>query len=255
MRNKGEHVRADQSARIAENSFWRKGERRTESCRAEARRLHFAAFRFQRFVRLAFADFGGADFAHGGIAGTVAGAPHVPAGDGAVGAPAFPEGQEFFGFGLVFFAVGDGPAFLYAKVVDGENVGAAEAENQKHFDRPGADAADGGEALDEFFIGEFVRVFERGDDAFDGFFGEVFHGDDFCAGEAGFTKGLFAELEHFFWRGSAAGGAESFDARENGRGRFARDGLVGDGFEESFVGALQMVGVHTESFGFGDEEF
>src|SRR5271170_7242500 len=55
----------------------------------------------------AFADFGGADFAHGGVAGAVTGAPHVPAGDGAVGAPAFAEGKEFFGLGLVFFAVGD----------------------------------------------------------------------------------------------------------------------------------------------------
>ena len=90
------------------------------------------------------AGFGGTDFAHGGVAGAVAGAPHVPAGDGAIGAPAFAEREEFFGFGHVLFAVGDGPAFFYAEVVDGENVGAAEAENQKHFDGPGADAADGG---------------------------------------------------------------------------------------------------------------
>ena len=89
------------------------------------------------------ADFGGANFAHGGVAGAVAGAPHVPTGDGTIGAPALAEREEFFGLGLVFFAIGDGPAFLYAEVVDGENVGAAQAENQKHFDRPGADAADG----------------------------------------------------------------------------------------------------------------
>ena len=103
-------------------------------------------------------------------------APHVPAGDGAVGTPAFAESQEFFGFGLVFFAVGDGPAFLYAEVVDGENVGAAQAENQKHFDRPGADAADGSQAFDEFFVGEFFGLLQGGDDAVEGFLGEVFHG-------------------------------------------------------------------------------
>jgi len=129
-----------------------------------------------------FADFGGADFAHGGVAGAMAGAPHVPAGDGAVGAPAFAEGEELFGFGLVFFAVGYGPAFLYAEVVDGENVRTAEAKNQKHFDSPGADAADGSQALDEFFVREFLRVFERGDYAFDGSFRQVFHGEHFCAG-------------------------------------------------------------------------
>ena len=69
------------------------------------------------------AGFGGADFAHGGVASAVAGAPHVPACDGAVGAPAFAKGQELFGFGHELFAVGDGPAFFYAEVVDGERRG------------------------------------------------------------------------------------------------------------------------------------
>src|SRR5881392_812832 len=102
-----------------------------------------------------FADTGGADFAHGCVAGALEGAPHVPTGDGAVGTPAFAEGEEFFGAGLVFFAVGDGPALLYAEVVDRKNVGATEAEDEEHFDGPGADAADRDEALDEFFVGEF----------------------------------------------------------------------------------------------------
>ena len=110
---------------------------------AKARRLHFTGFGFD-LPAVLLADFGGADFAHGGVAGAMAGAPHVPTGDSAVGTPAFAEGQKFFGFGLVFFAVGDGPAFLDAEVVDGENVGAAQAEDQKHFNRPRADAADGG---------------------------------------------------------------------------------------------------------------
>src|SRR6267154_4537282 len=91
---------------------------------------------------LALADFGGADFAHCGVAGALAGAPHVPTGDRTVGAPAFTEGQEFLRLGHVLFAVGDGPAFFDAEVVNGENVGAAEAEDEKHFDGPRADAAD-----------------------------------------------------------------------------------------------------------------
>ena len=93
------------------------------------------------------------DFVGGGVAGALEGAPHVPAGDGAVGTPAFAEGKEFFGTGLVFFAVGDGPALLYAEVVDRKNVGATEAEDEEHFDGPGADAANGDEALDELFVG------------------------------------------------------------------------------------------------------
>src|SRR5436853_6157343 len=85
-----------------------------------------------------FADAGGADFAHGGVAGALASAPHVPTGDGAVGAPAFAESEEFFGLGHMLLAVGDGPALFDTDVVDGEDVGSAETENQKHFDGPGA---------------------------------------------------------------------------------------------------------------------
>src|SRR5437879_3101036 len=99
-----------------------------------------------------FADTGGADFAHGGVSGTLAGAPHVPTGDGAVRTPAFAELQQFLRLGHVLFAVGDGQAFSDAEIVDGKNIGAAQAEDQKHFDGPGADAADGNEALDEFFV-------------------------------------------------------------------------------------------------------
>ena len=71
--------------------------------------------------------------------------------------------------------------------MNGEDVRAAEAEDQEHFDGPGADAADGDEAFDEFFIGELLRFFERRNDACDGFLCEIFHGENFCAGEAGFA--------------------------------------------------------------------
>src|SRR2546425_12316819 len=84
-----------------------------------------------------------ADFAQGGVAGALAGAPHVPTGDCAVRAPALAEREQFLGRGHVLFAVGDSPALSDAEVVDGENVGAAEPEDQKHLDGPGADAADG----------------------------------------------------------------------------------------------------------------
>lgn len=171
--------------------------------RAKARHLHFTAFGFGFLAGLA-ADFGGADFAHGGVAGAVAGAPHIPAGDSAIGAPALAEGQEFFGFGLVLFAVRDGPAFLHAEVVDRKNVGAAEAENQKHFDSPRADAADGSQALDEFFVGEHLCVFESWDDALDRFFCEVFHGQNFGAREAGLAKRGLANFEHLLGSGRSA---------------------------------------------------
>ena len=99
--------------------------------------------------------FFGADLVSGSVAGALEGAPHVPTGDSAVGTPAFAKSEEFLGTGLVFFAVSGGPAFLHAEVVDRENIGAAQAKNQKHFDGPGADAANRDEALNEFLVGEF----------------------------------------------------------------------------------------------------
>jgi hypothetical protein len=195
----------------------------------------------------------GADFAHGCLAGALIRAPHVPRGDSAVRAPAFAEFQEFLRLGHVLFAVGDGPAFFDGKVMDGQNVRPTEAKNQKHFDGPGANSADGDEALDELFVGEGLGLFERGDDAFDGLFGQVFHSGDFCAGEAGFAELAIGELEHFFGRGRASVGAQRFDAGEDGGGRFAGDGLISDGFEQGFVGRLKMVGVGLEGNGVGNE--
>src|SRR6266566_626035 len=144
------------------------------------------------------ADFGGADFAEGGVAGALAGAPHIPTGDGAVGTPALAEGKEFLGLGHVLFAVGNGPALSDAEVMDGENVGAAEPEDQKHLDGPGPDAADGNKALDELFVGQFVGFFQRRDDAFDGFLSQIFHGLNLCACQTRLPKERLAELRHFF---------------------------------------------------------
>jgi len=175
------------------------------------------------------------------VAGAFKGSPHVPGGDGAVGAPAFPEGQKFFGAGHVFFAVSDGPAFLHAEVMDGEYVGAAEAEDQEHFDGPGANAADGDKAFDEFFVGEFEGLVVVGDDAFDRFSGKIFHGQDFCAGKTSFAQLAFAEFEDFLWCGGFAGSAQRFDAGENCFSGFAGDRLVGDGFQQGFVGGLGVV--------------
>ena len=153
----------------------------------------------------------------------------------------------------MLFAVGDGPALFYAEIVDGENVRTAESENQKHFNGPGPDATDGDEAFDEFFVGHFFCLLESGDDAVDSFLSEIFHGEDFCAGESGFAEFFWRELHHFLRRGCAAGGAESFDASVNGGGGFAGDGLVSDGFEESFVGGVGFGDVDLIGDGFGDE--
>jgi len=46
------------------------------------------------------------------VAGSLEGSPHVPAGYVGKGVSALAEGQEFFGFGHVFFAVGDDQPFF-----------------------------------------------------------------------------------------------------------------------------------------------
>src|SRR5260370_3616 len=120
-----------------------------------------------------------------------------------VGTPVFAEGQELLRFGHALFGVSDGPAFSYAEVVDGEDVRAAEAEDQEHFDGPGADAADGDEAFDEFFVGQFLRLIKSRNNSFDRFLGEVLHGEDLCTGEAGLAEDGPAKFQHLFGRRGA----------------------------------------------------
>jgi len=79
--------------------------------------------------------------------------------------------------------------------VDREDVGAAEAEDQEHFDGPGADAADGDEAFDEFFVGQFFACSRVGDDARRSFSWQVLHSQNFLPPEeTGFAEDGLAEL-------------------------------------------------------------
>lgn len=77
----------------------------------------------------------------GVFASELDGPPHVPARDSAIGTPTLPEFKEFLRLGDAALPIRDGKAFLHALVVDGQYIGAAEAENQKHLDGPCADAA------------------------------------------------------------------------------------------------------------------
>ena len=83
--------------------------------------------------------------------------------------------------------------------------------------------------------------------------GEIFHSENFCAGEAGFAKRARAQFEHFLRSGDAARFAEGFDAAEDGGGGFAGDGLIGNGFEEGFVGRLVRFHFGLEGIARSDE--
>src|SRR6266852_98264 len=79
----------------------------------------------------------------------------------------------------------------------------------------------------------------------------MFHREDFCSGETRFAEDRRAEFEHLLGGGRAAVAAEGLDAVEDGGGGFAGNGLVGDGFEEGFVGGLRGVHLGLEWSGFG----
>jgi len=136
--------------------------------------------------------------------GEVAGSPHIPAGDGAPGGPAVAALVHLFGFGEVHrgdlvgwleFAEGEGEAFADAVVGDGEDVGAAEAEDEEHLDGPAADAAHLGEVVDDVVVGHLADGRQRGDGAVDGLGGEVAEGEHLVLREAGCAELLVGAVE------------------------------------------------------------
>ena len=136
---------------------------------------------------------------------SVGGAPEVAGGEGAVGGPAAADEFEFFGVGELAFTVGDLVAAADSEVVDGEDVGTAEVENEEHFDGPAADAFDAGEAFDEGGVVEMVAFGEGGDDAGEGFVGEVVEVGGFRAGESGGAEGGEVGARDVVGRGELAG--------------------------------------------------
>ena len=159
------------------------------------------------------------------------------------------------------FAEGEGEAFADAVVVDGEDVGAAEAEDEEHLDGPAADAADLGEVFDDGFVGHAADVGEGGDGAVDGFGGEVAEGEHLVFGEAGGAELLVGAVEEVLRGGMGCGawaeghdGGEAFEqAAVDGGGGFAVELLIDDGFDEGFEGGLGAGDAHGEGAGALDE--
>src|SRR5271166_1476431 len=70
------------------------------------------------------------------------GAPQIPTGDAAMRTPALAVGQQLFRLGQLGELAHLGEAFADAVVIPGQHVGTPEAEDEKHLDRPSANAAD-----------------------------------------------------------------------------------------------------------------
>lgn len=135
----------------------------------------------------------------------VDGLPEVPTSDTSIWFPFFAEGGEGLGLGEFAFVEGEFVALLDAVIKSGKYVGATEAEDQEHVHSPGADAADGSEACEDFVVGEFFDFLHSGDDALDGFGGEVAEGGDFLAGETGGAKVFISGGEHLRGSGEVTG--------------------------------------------------
>lgn len=156
------------------------------------------------------------------------------------------HGSDFVG-GLEL-TEGEGEAFADAVVVDGEDVGTAEAEDQEHFNGPSAYAANLYEMFDDGFVGHAADVFEIGDGAVDGLCGEIAEGEHLVFGEAGSAELLVGAVEEvlragmvwFSVGGDAADVVEAFDhAAMDGGGGFAVELLIDDGFDERFEWGLR----------------
>jgi len=92
--------------------------------------------------------------------------------------------------------------------VDGETSGAAEAEDQEHFDGPGADARTADEAFsNEFFVGESLGLLERGAMPSMVFCARSFMARIFAAGETAFPEEGLSPALAFLRRGARACGA------------------------------------------------
>jgi hypothetical protein len=204
---------------------------------------------------------------YGLVGGEVAGAPQVPGGDGAEGVPLFGtafhdvgSGEEVrgdLGGGLEALE-GEGEAFAYAVVGGGEDVRAAEAEDEEHFDGPGADAADPSEVVDDGCVVHAADLCQGGNSTVEGFGGEVAEGEGFVGGEAGGAEFGGGGVEDLLGGGVVGGegghGLESGDETGvDGGGGLAVKLLVDDGFGEGFEGGLLRGEAHGEGAGAGDE--
>jgi len=197
----------------------------------------------------------------------VAGPPEIPTGDGAPGRPLFCAAFHIGGFGEEIGGdfdcglealEGKGEAFADAVVAGGEDVGAAEAEDEEHFDGPFADAPNLGEVVNDGLVIHATNAGEGGDGAVEGFGGEVAEGEGLVGGEAGGAEFLGGGVEDLFWSGvdrrKCGHWLEAGDqARVDGGGGFAVELLVDDGFGEGFEGGLLAGKAGGEGAGPGNQ--
>ena len=160
-----------------------------------------------------------------------------------MGLPSRSEFQQFAWGWQLFPAVSQGKAFAHAVICYRQNVGASERKDQEHFNGPGPDAADAGEALVDFRVAHCAKRLAGGDDAGDRFFGDIFDCGGFGAGESGAAQPLVGRSEQLFRCGKSLAGIEGFDAAKDGLRGGSVELLMGYGADEGFEESATLSGL------------
>jgi hypothetical protein len=154
------------------------------------------------------------------------------------------------------FAEGEGKAFANAVVVDREDVGATETEDEEHLDGPFSDASYLCKVRHDGFVGHAANLGECGDGAVEGFGGKVAEGEAFVVGEAGGAKLLVRAVEEVLGGEVlvAGDGVEAFEqAAVDGGGGFAVELLIDDALDEGLKRRLRAGDAHGEGASAFDE--
>src|SRR5215469_1445241 len=158
-------------------------------------------------------------------------APKVPTGHGAVRAPSCGDSFDIRRAGQSIEAVGFLDGVADAEVAGGEDVGAAEGEDEKHVNRPDADALDLGEPFDDLLVGQVEEIFEA-DRAVAGVAGEVTDVGGLLGGKAQRTHSCGPQPEDAGGSEFAGGRGSRRQTGENHTRHSAAKLLIHNGLDE-----------------------
>src|SRR6202167_4593886 len=167
-------------------------------------------------------------------------APQIPGRDTAIRLPALAELREGPRRRHRLEAVRQAKAGAYAEIIDRQHVAALELEHQHHFDRPAADAAHAGEALDDREIGEERELSGRWHHPFDGLAREILERCDFGRREAYGAQLLVGNLQRLLGRRKVRGFEQRDEAPQNAFRRDAVQLLMCDGAGEGLKRLLLL---------------
>src|SRR6266516_2436560 len=156
--------------------------------------------------------------------------PEIPRRDRAVRPPSFAEFRELLRRGKLSFAKSLGETFANSVVVHRPDVGPAKIEQEKHLDRPAADAAHRGEARDDFVIAHPDKYAPGWHGTVDCFRCEILQCCGLGARKASRAKSFIRRRENLIRIEPFSFGIERANATEDCRGGFTAELLISNRF-------------------------